>query len=183
MVSAAYFAQVAEDPSYNKYKYEQLDCQGFVEKVLYDSGCRKADGSAYNWRGSNSMWRNALSWRGTIAEAVDKFGKIPDGSWAFYVKYDGGEKDRGYNDGDGNASHVGIYIGGGLVRDSTRSTKSNRDGVGLRSISDFNMIGLCKYLDYNTENVNNISQIKSILDNIENGITEIRRVLNELRTD
>lgn len=177
MVSAAYFAQVADDVKYNRYKYADLDCQGFVEKVLYDSGCRKPGGSAYNWRGSNSMWRSALSWRGTIAEAVEKFGTLPAGAWAFIVVNDGGEKDRGYYDGEGNASHVGIYVGGGQVRDSTRSTKTKRDGVGSRSINDFNMIGLCKYLDYNTGNVNNNSQIKSILDDIENKLRELREVL------
>ena len=177
MVSAVHFADVADDPKYNKYKYEDLDCQAFVEKVLYDSGVRKADGSAYNWKGSNAMWRSALSWRGTIAEAVDKFGQVPDGSWVFMLKYDGGEKDRGYNDGEGNASHGGIYVGGGLVRDSTRSTKTKRDGVGLRSISDFNMVGLCKYLDYNIGIVDNKSQIKSILDDIEKRLEDLRRVL------
>ena len=123
------------------------------------------------------MWRNALSWRGTIAEAVDKFGQIPDGAWAFMLKYDGGEKEKGYNDGEGNATHVGIYVGGGLVRDSTRSTKTKRDGVGLRSISDFNMVGLCKYLDYNVGNVDNKSQIKAILDDIEKRLEDLRRVL------
>ena len=177
MVSAVHFADIADDPKYNKYKYEDLDCQAFVEKVLYDSGVRKPDGSAYNWRGSNSMWRNALSWRGTIAEAVDKFGQIPDGSWAFMLKHDGGEKEKGYNDGEGNASHVGIYVGGGLVRDSTRSTKTKRDGVGLRSISDFNMVGLCKYLDYNIGNVDNKSQIKSMIDDIKKRLEDLRRVL------
>lgn len=177
MVSAVHFADVADDPSYNKYKYDDLDCQAFVEKILYDSGVRKPDGSAYNWKGSNAMWRSALSWRGTIAEAVDKFGQIPDGAWVFMLKYDGGEKDRGYHDGEGNASHVGIYVGGGLVRDSTRSTKTKRDGVGIRSISDFNMIGLCKYLDYNVGNVDNKSQIKSILDDIEKRVEDLRRVL------
>ena len=177
MISAVHFADVADDPKYNKYKYDDMDCQKFVEKVLYDSGVRKPAGSAYNWKGSNAMWRSALFWRGTIAEAVDKFGQIPDGSWAFMLKNDGGEKDRGYTDGEGNASHVGIYVGGGLVRDSTRSTKTKRDGVGIRSISDFNMIGLCKYLDYNVGNVDNKSQIKSILDDIEKRLEDLRRVL------
>lgn len=177
MVTAAHFAKVAEDTKYNKYKYEELDCQAFVEKVLYDSGCRKPDGGKYNWAGSNSMWRSALSWRGTIAEAIDKFGSIPDGAWTFIVKNDGGEKDRGYTDGKGNASHVGIYIDGGQVRDSTRSTKTKRDGVGTRSINDFNYIGLCKYLDYNTGIVNNDSQIRSILDQIDNLLRNLREVL------
>ena len=93
------------------------------------------------------------------------------------VKNDGGEKERGYDDGEGNATHVGIYIDGGRVRDSTRSTKTKRDGVGYRSVNDFNMIGLCKYLDYNVENVNNNNQIKSILDDIDNKLREIRRLL------
>ena len=177
MVTALHFADVADDTKYNKYKYSDLDCQAFVEKVLFDSGVHKPDGSAYNWKGSNSMWRSALSWRGTIAEAVERFGTVPDGAWTFILKNDGGEKDRGYNDGEGNASHVGIYVGGGNVRDSTRSTKTKRDGVGTRSINDFNMIGLCKYLDYNNEIVNNNSQIKSILDNIEKELQEIRRLM------
>ena len=177
MVTALHFADVADDTKYNAYKYSDLDCQAFVEKVLFDSGVHKSDGSAYNWRGSNSMWRSALSWRGTIAEAIERFGTVPDGAWTFIVKHDGGEKDRGYNDGEGNASHVGIYVGGGIVRDSTRSTKTKRDGVGTRSINDFNMIGLCKYLDYNNEIVNNNSQIRSILDNIEKELQEIRRML------
>lgn len=177
MVTALHFADVADDTKYNAYKYSDLDCQAFLEKVLYDSGVHKPDGAAYNWKGSNSMWRSALSWRGTIAEAIERFGTVPDGAWAFILKNDGGEKDRGYNDGEGNASHVGIYVGGGIVRDSTRSTKTKRDGVGTRSINDFNMIGLCKYLDYNNEIVNNNSQIRSILDNIEKELQEIRRML------
>lgn len=177
MVSAGHFAQVAESSKYDSWKYADHDCQDYVECVLYDSGVRKPDGSRYNWRGSNSMWRSALSWKGTIAEAVEKFGQIPPGSWAFMVKNDGGEKERGYDDGEGNATHVGIYIDGCRVRDSTRSTKTKRDGVGYRSVNDFNMIGLCKYLDYNVENVNNNNQIKSILDDIENKLREIRRLL------
>ena len=173
MVSGVHFAQVAERPEYDKLKYNDSDCQDFVERVLYDSGCRKPDGGRYNWAGSNSMWRNALSSRGTISEFIDRYGEIPIGSWVFILKFDGGEKDRGYQDGEGNASHVGIYIGGGLVRDSTRSTKTKRDGVGTRSINDFNAVGLCKYLDYSVSSVNNNNQIKSILSNM---MDEIRRI-------
>lgn len=177
MVSAQHFAEVAENPSYNKYSYSDMDCQKFVERVLYDSGCRKPDGQAYDWKGSNSMWRSALSWRGTVAEAVEKFGTVPPGAWVFILKWDGGEKNRGYTDGEGNASHVGIYIGGGVVRDSTRSTKTKRDGVGSRSINDFNMVGLCKYLDYDNGIVNNKDQIRSIIDLIENKLREMRDLL------
>ena len=171
------FANQAKSTKYDKLKYTQYDCQAFVELVLYDTGVKKPDGKAYNWKGSNSMWRNALSWKGTKEECIATFGCIPLGAWVFMVSHDGGEVDRGYHDNEGNASHVGIYIGGGVVRDSTRSTKTKRDGVGSRSISDFNYVGLCKYLDYNVGNVNNKSQIKSILDEIDNLLRKLREVI------
>lgn len=181
MVSAYKFAVLADDPKYNKYKYSDLDCQAFVEKVLYDCGCRKSDGSAYNWRGSNSMWRNALSWKGTKAECIQKFGCIPVGAWVFQLVYDGGEKDRGYDDNEGNAQHVGIYVGDDKVRDSTR-TKSGRDGVGTRSINDFNRIGLCKYLDYSADSGDNtiVQTILIVLKQMETEIERIRGLLDEI---
>jgi len=60
--------------NYRGIPYEKLDCQGFVEEVLKDCGVRKSDGNPYNWRGSNSMWRNFIQWRGTIEECRKKFG-------------------------------------------------------------------------------------------------------------
>ena len=139
------FTQQAISEKYDNIPYTKLDCQGFVEKVLEDCGVRKADGSVYNWKGSNSMWRNALSWRGTISECLHKFGGIPLGAWVFIVKNDEGEKEKGYNDDQGNASHVGIFCrtyGNEQVRDSTRSIKTKRDGVGYRSIDAFTHVGL-----------------------------------------
>ena len=139
------FASQAVSAKYDSIPYNTLDCQGFVEKVLADCGVRKADGEKYNWRGSNSMWRNALSWKGTISECLRKFGGIPLGAWVFIIKNDGGEKEKGYNDDQGNASHVGIFCreyGNEQVRDSTRSTKLKRDGVGYRSIDSFTHVGL-----------------------------------------
>lgn len=178
MVSGAAFAEQAKSEKYNNLKYDKCDCQAFVEKVLYDSGCRKSDGSAYNWRGSNSMWRNALSWKGTKQECIDTFGSIPLGAWVFIVKNDGGEKEKGYNDKEGNASHVGIYTGDDLTRDSTRNS-SGRNGVGYRPLKDWNRVGLCKYLDYNSTNKDNkeeakdiINYFRSLLDILERMITE-----------
>lgn len=176
-VTGKHFAETAENPKYNKIKYSEKDCQAFVEQVLFDSGVHRPNGSRYNWAGSNSMWRNALSGRGTISDFIDLYGEIPLGAWVFMVKYDGGEKEKGYSDGEGNATHVGIYIGGGQVRDSTRSTKTGRDGVGTRPVTDFNMVGLCKYLDYNVIGVDNNNQIRSILSNIEEEIKTIRGLL------
>ena len=181
MITGAKFAQQGKSDKYNNIKYTQLDCQAFVEKVLYDSGCRKSDGSAYNWKGSNSMWRNALSWRGTLADCKSKFGCIPVGAWVFMVKYDGGEKEKGYNDGEGNATHVGIYVGDQLTRDSTRNTKG-RDGVGYRPLSDWNMVGLCKYLDYNSTNKDNtVEDCISVINAIRLQLNDLERMIKDVR--
>lgn len=148
MITGEAYATQALSDKYTGIPYSELDCQAFVEKVLRDCGVRKPDGSIYNWKGSNSMWRNALSWKGTIKEARTMFGDIPIGSWVFIVKNDGGEKEKGYNDNEGNASHVGIYCRHNLeqVRDSTRS--SSRNGVGYRDLKSFTHVGLPKMIDY-----------------------------------
>ena len=180
MITGQQFAKQAKSEKYTGIKYDKLDCQAFVEKVLYDAGCRKTDGAAYNWKGSNSMWRNALSWRGTLSECREKFGSIPAGAWVFIVKYDGGEKDRGYNDGEGNAIHVGIYVGDNATRDSTRTT-GGRDGVGYRPLSDWNMVGLCKYLDYNyTNKDNNIEDCISVINSIRTQLTDLERMIKNV---
>ena len=149
-VSAADFAAQANSDRYTGISYSKLDCQGFVEEVLEDTGVRKEDGKPYNWKGSNSMWRNALSWKGTIAECRKQFGEIPVGAWVFIVKNDHGEVERGYYDNEGNASHVGIYARSGSlpVRDSTRS--ATRDGVGYRSIAAFTHVGLPKMIIFSS---------------------------------
>ena len=176
MISAKKFAEQARSEKYSNIKYEQDDCHGFVEKVLYDSGCRKPDGHAYNWKGSNSMWRNALSWKGTPEECRNKYGEIPLGAWVFIVKFDGGEKDRGYNDSEGNAVHVGIYVGNDETRDSTRNSK--RDGVGYRPLKDWNRVGLCKYLDYSVNNKdNNIERSKEIINYFRSLLDELERMI------
>lgn len=141
-------ATQAMSDRYDGIPYSKLDCQAFVEQVLKDLGVRKDDGTAYNWKGSNSMWRNALSWKGTIEECRTMFGEIPLGSWVFIVKRDGGEVARGYHDNEGNATHVGIYCRHNLeqVRDSTRT--NTRDGVGYRALKGFTHVGLPKMLDF-----------------------------------
>lgn len=147
-VSSVVFADQAQSERYTGVPYSKLDCQAFVERVLEDCGVRKNDGSVYNWKGSNSMWRTALSWKGTVAECLRRYGHIPKGAWVFIIANDGGEKEKGYNDGEGNAKHVGIYCGTNPdpVRDSTRS--KDRDGVGYRSMSAFTHVGLPYMIDY-----------------------------------
>lgn len=178
MITNAVFTEQAKSSKYDKLTYSDCDCQAFVEKVLYDSGVRKPNGGAYNWKGSNDMWRNALDWRGSVEDCISIYGKVPDGAWVFILKYDGGEKDRGYNDGEGNAKHVGIYVGNDQVRDSTRSTKPKRDGVGYRPLSDFNMVGICKYLDYESNNKDNThDKIISIINSIRAELDRIERMV------
>ena len=140
MITGYQFAEQARSSKYNGIPYSKLDCQAFVEEVAKDAGIRKPDGSIYNWKGSNSMWRNISGWKGTIQDCKDQFGCIPLGAWVFIRKTDGGEKDRGYNDNLGNFTHVGIYCkeSDQPVRDSTRYT--GRDGVGYRPLTSFTSI-------------------------------------------
>ena len=171
MYTGIQYGKKAEDPAYNSLKYSQVDCQAFCEKVLKDLGVRKSNGAVYDWRGSNDMWRNAVSWRGTVDDAIKKFGGVPIGAWAFMVSNDGGEVARGYHDDMGNAAHVAIIVNKAQVRDSTKGT--GRDGVAYRKLTDFNMIGLPKMLDFDYTNPNiieieaeSVKKVKSLLDQI-----------------
>ena len=84
MKTAIQFAECALLPKWDKYTYDKMDCQGFVERVLSDLGVRKPNGKPYDWRGSNSMYRNYYSWRGTTDECLKQFGKIPVGAFVLY---------------------------------------------------------------------------------------------------
>ena len=173
MYTGIQYARKAEDPSYNTLKYSQVDCQAFCEKVLKDLGVRKSNGGVYDWRGSNDMWRNAVSWKGTLEEARKKFGQIPVGSWAFMVSHDGGEVARGYHDDQGNAAHVSIVVNQSQVRDSTKGT--GRDGVAYRKLSDFNMIGLPKMLDFDSTS-HNIIEVR------EEDVSKVKTLLSEINS-
>lgn len=149
-------AAQARDGGYVGIPYTELDCQEFVEQVLKDAGIRKPDGSVYNWRGSNSMFRNYITWRGTIDECINKFGKIPLGAFLFRVVDDGGEVKKGYHDNLGNASHVGLYVGSD---DDYPAMDSQRDkgryrlnaGVSFCQMEVFNHVGLMSMIEYNQD--------------------------------
>jgi len=186
MKTGAEYAAQAKSSAYNKLKYSQVDCQAFCELVLSDIGVKQPDGRAYNWKGSNDMARHAVSWIGTKDECRKQFGSIPPGSWAFiWENKTGNEKTRGYSDGLGNYSHIGIYVGGDIVRDSTRWKNSSgeyvRDGVADRALSAFNRIGLCKYLDFGTESsYNDSAGVAQIISEIRDRLNELeRKVLHE----
>ena len=189
MTKASAFAECALLGKWDKYKYSVLDCQGFVEAVLKDIGIRKSDGSVYNWTGSNSMYRNFYQWRGSVEECIKQFGKIPIGAFV-YIWESSGEQARGYTDGLGNAKHVGIYCGDNKVRDSTRSTKSKRDGVGTRTMEGFNRVTLFSGLDYelSTDYNTAVENLQDFLNNLVEFINSARDcaqrmegLLNDLR--
>lgn len=140
MLTAQKFVEQARNGNYIGIPYKTLDCQGFVEKVLADCGM------VIDWRGSNHMWREALSEKNKI----DDISEIPAGAWLFTVKNDGGEVERGYHDNEGNAKHVGIYLGNSDVIHSTTG------GVQMDVITSkrWTHYGLCKYIDYNSSQVN-----------------------------
>lgn len=168
---------------YDKLKYDQYDCQAFCELVLRDIGVRKPDGAVYNWKGSNDIARHACSWIGTVDECIKHFGKIPVGAWAFMWDNTGNEKKRGYYDGLGNYSHIGIYVGNDTVRDSTKIKNSKgeviRDGVGNRKLSAFNRIGLASMLDFGENpEYNEHEKIRQIISRIRNELNEMEGVIN-----
>ena len=175
------FAENAMSPKWDKFSYSQLDCQGFVEAVLKDMDIRKKDGTLFNWRGSNSMYRNFYTWHGLIEDCKKKFGDVPSGAFV-YMWEASGESELGYSDGLGNFKHVGIYCGNNVVRDSTRSTKTGRNGVGTRTLSGFTYCSLFSYLDYSLDKQYNASveRVISSIDIIRNELIKMEESLNEL---
>lgn len=140
-------AEQAITGDYAGLPYSKYDCQAFVEEVLKDLGVRKPDGTPYNWRGSNSMFRNHIRWRGTIAECKQKFGCVPRGAFLFVVKKDGGEEAKGYHDSLGNASHVGLYVG---TSPNPCMDSQPTGGIQYRKLSIFTHVGLMDMIDYST---------------------------------
>ena len=123
-----------------------MDCQGLVEWGLRQLKIKT------NMKGSNQMWRQMCTWTGTPEECKKVYGKVPVGALLFILENDGGEVARGYTDGLGNASHVGVYTGQG---DGAIHASSSRGCVAAskfkgKTIANggWNRVGLCKYLDY-----------------------------------
>lgn len=133
-------------------KYEEIDCQEFIERCLREVGI------TLNLKGSNA-WFRKMTWTGTPEECKKKFGSIPKGGFLFIHAFDGGEVKRGYTDGKGNASHIGMKTGRG--KGAIHSSQSR----GCVCESDFhdktirgggwNTVGLWNALDYG-EKINNI---------------------------
>lgn len=172
MVTGDRFAEQAVNGGYIGIPYKKLDCQGFVERVLADCGVRKSDGTVYDWRGSNSMYRNYYSWRGTIAECKAKYGLIPPGALVFTRKTDGGEKEKGYTDGLGNFVHVGIYIKDGdqgVIHSTTGGVQWGK--FPDKRWTNITLLSLLEYFGKNNDN-----EIAGIINNIRQELDKLERM-------
>lgn len=128
--------------------YAEMDCQAFVE------ACLRVVGITLDLRGSNAWYRKIRSegWTGTPEECAKLFGEVPKGAFLFILKDDGGEVARGYRDGLGNASHIGIKTGRG---EGAIHSSQSRGSVVESKFKDktisgggWNRIGLWNRLDY-----------------------------------
>lgn len=166
-IDAGIFAATAWEYRNSKIPYSKLDCQAFVEKVLADCGVKK------DWRGSNHMWRDALSWSGTLSECLERFNCYPIGAWLFTVKQDGGEINRGYHDNKGNAAHVGIFCGPdlGVMHSTTGGVQPGPWPDPKR----WTHIGLCKYIDYPVDSE------QSIISLIDECISKLEQIKERVK--
>ena len=120
----------------------------------------------------------------TVEEAIEKFGSVPVGSFVYMWNKTGQEK-VGYKDQLGDAHHVGIYCGNDIVRDSSRSKKNGkyvRNGVGTRSLKEFNRVTLFSGIDYSSNNSYNskVEECMSILDGVRNKLIDLEGILNDI---
>ena len=132
MITGQHIADTAINSGLLGTPYSKLDCQAFVEEVLKLAGLK-----IINYRGSNHMWRDLVYDREPITDY-----DVAAGTLVFKVKFDGGEKKRGYNDKMGNAVHVGISLGNGKVMHSTTG------GVQYGKTNSFTDWGKIKDVDY-----------------------------------
>ncbi len=135
---------LAGDP-FLGHSYSEMDCQEFIERCLASVGIR------IDLKGSNA-WLREMTWTGSPEECMQIFGVIPKGAFLFIHAFDGGEEKRGYHDGKGNASHIGMKTGRGkgaihssqsrgCVAESEFHDKTIRNG-------GWNVVGLWDRLDY-----------------------------------
>ena len=124
--------------------YKEMDCQQFVENCLRQVGIQK------DLAGSNA-WFRAVTWTGTPEECKKRFGSIPKGALLFIGADDGGERARGYKDGLGNASHIGIKTGRGkgAIHSSASKGRVCESAFADKSIpGGWNRVGLLPGIDY-----------------------------------
>ena len=94
-----------------------MDCIGLVVWTLLQCGMQ------INTKGTNDTWRNGLSEKGSIEDCTIRWGNVPIGALIFIRDFDGGEKERGYIDNEGNAWHVYIKIDNGILIHASASNE------------------------------------------------------------
>ena len=128
--------------------YDEMDCQEFYERCAEDAGLKK------DLKGSNAWYREFQKngWVGTPESCRVQFGSVPKGATLFIHAYDGGEEKRGYHDGLGNASHIGIKTGRGK---GAIHSSASRGCVAESEFHDktipnggWNMVGLHPWFNY-----------------------------------
>lgn len=124
-----------------------MDCQGLCEYLLIRCGIPRRE---CNLAGSNAHYRACL-WTGTPEECRSRFGSIPAGAWLFILEGDGNEPDKYKPDRLGNASHMGVYLGGGkgvLQASASRGYVDTGAFNGSSGSGGWNRVGLCRWVDY-----------------------------------
>ena len=122
--------------------YSEMDCQRFVEKCMADLGLHM------DLAGSNAWYRHIMEHGRVLTpeECVRELGCVPRGAILFIHEYDGGEEKRGYHDGKGNASHMGICTypkGKGAIASSASRGCVAESNFKEKSINGgWNMVGL-----------------------------------------
>lgn len=125
--------------------YSEMDCQEFVER------CLQAIGLVIDLKGSNA-WFRKMTWTGTPEECMKLFGCVPTGAFLFIWDNNGSEVARGYTDGKGNASHIGIVT---HRNDGAIHSSASRGCVATSKFQDktiknggWNRVGLWDRMDY-----------------------------------
>lgn len=145
-ISAEQFS--LEGDKYLGRSYDEMDCQEFYERCAEDAGLKK------DLKGSNAWYREFMKsgWVGTPESCKVQFGSVPKGATLFIHAFDGGEEKRGYHDGLGNASHIGIKTGRGK---GAIHSSASRGCVAESEFHDktipnggWNMVGLHPWFSY-----------------------------------
>ena len=128
--------------------YKQMDCQAFIEWCLKQCGCSK------DLAGSNAWYREVRK-NGAIMtpeECVKQLGCVPKGAFLFIHAFDGGEEKRGYHDGLGNASHIGVCTGtqgeGAIHSSTSRGCVAESRFSGKSINGGWNAVGLWNQVAY-----------------------------------
>ena len=163
---------IRDHPEILGIPHSKCDCQAAVEKAL------RLVGVNVNFKGSNDMWRNMVYDRYTIDEykrAHDN--QLTPGLICFTLRNDGSEKNRGYYDNMGAATHVGIIL------DTETCFQSASRGTEIISLNQtsFNRVAYCNFLTYvNDTEEGNLSQIQRSIE-ISGAIDKLNEVIEMLK--